>query len=157
MELTEELRNKILGMITNSEQFKESNISIDEINEIIDDEYSSFKSGEYNGIEWDNDSKGVLLEKKLTTLSKAINKKLEYKLYRVSVSYFKEEIPKSQSSGGCTSYVISALSPKNADKIGLDVFNEEHKEYSFDGISVKSSIINLPTFVKLSDEGIINL
>lgn len=154
MKLTKELRQKLIGKITNSDDFRESKITIDELNQIIDEELLLLKL--------EKDGNPIIHKKFKTFLkhsSKELSKIVKYKLYRVSVSYFEEKLPKSQSIGGCTSYIVSAITTKNANKIGLNKFN---KEYSFDdietvNITTKSKKIKLPNFVKLTDEGILEL
>lgn len=81
-----------------------------------------------------------------------------YKLYQVLVGYFTEDkLDPTQSSGGQDGYYVSALNVKDAKAIGTKEFNRIHAKYKHDSQSVSAKIVKIPSFVQLTDSGIISL
>lgn len=141
MELTEELRDKIVRYVKTNAIIDGIKLPNDEtINEIINEEFLLYQS------ELKNKPK---IKKELKNKPKTIN----YKLYRVKIHYSSSD----NSMGGCEYYIVSAISKKNADTIGLDKFKKEYKKYSYNVLSVKSNKLKIPKFVRLVGEGVTSL
>jgi hypothetical protein len=84
-------------------------------------------------------------------------KNKEYKLYRVIVSYFRENTEDfSQSIVGQDYMFISADSDKVAKKIALKDFKKAHDKYGYNKISLEAFVMQLPEFVSLTGNGNIN-